>query len=78
MKALILADSIAAYAYNIKIYTGAGGPRSVNIGCNTVIELTEDLRSPDHHLYFDSYYCSVPTVEYLSTKQIGSIMKKKI
>ena len=41
-----------------------------NIGHDTVIELTEGSRNLGYELYFDSFYCSVPTAEYLSTKDI--------
>ena len=72
-KAFILADCQTGYTYAMKIYTGSNGTRNQNLAHNVVLELLEGLGNKGHHLYFDSYYCSIPTVEYLSTKGFGCV-----
>ena len=70
-KAFILADAITAYTYNLIVYTGSQGTRTRNLANNVILELAEGLTDLGHQIFFDSYYCSVPIVEYLSTRGTG-------
>jgi len=71
-KVFILADGNNGYTWRFKVYTGAeNGRRTNNLAHNVVMELTEGLYDRGHELFFDSYYCSVPIVEYLATRQMG-------
>ena len=72
IKAFLLCDAVTGYVYDMKIYTGREGQtRAKNLAQNIVLELTRDVTDRGHHLYFDSYFCSVSTAEALSIRDIG-------
>ena len=71
-KVFVLSDAISGYVYSWSFYTGANpNGRVVNLALYKVLELIQGLEHRNHHLYFDSYYTSIPLAQELSTRGFG-------
>ena len=71
-KVFVLSDAISGYVYNWRFYTGKeNNARVSNLAHNIVLSLVQGLENRNHHLYFDSYYSSIPIVKELGIKGFG-------
>lgn len=80
-----LADSTNGYVLDMEMYTGKGSHpqlvRGRGLGFHVVDSLCQRYYGKAHHVYFDSYYTSVPLVEHLEnngTYACGTIRQNRI
>ena len=73
-KVFILSDAISAYVYNWRFYTGKeNNARTFNLSQQIVMNPIQGLENRNHHIYFDSYYSSIPITRELAIKGFGCV-----
>lgn len=71
-KVFLLCDAASGYIYNWKFYTGKDyGAESKNTAYSVVTELVNGLEGRGHHLFCDSYFSYMETVQQTAAKSIG-------
>ena len=65
IKVWMRCDSKSAYLQQFNIYLGCGGNSEYGMGYDVVMNLCEQIRGKNYHVYFDNLFTSVPLLNEL-------------
>ena len=80
IKVWLRCDADTAYMHQFSIYLGCGQNSPEGLGYDVVMQLCEQIRGKNHHVYFDNLFTSVPLLNDLLEHKIyacGTVRKNK-